>query len=178
MHIAAHSALELAGFSHYVPMGKPSLIIFHSKEEGIPKWMNTNELDYSLKFFSTEIFSDKALVSFNAKYPCLSASPPELAYLECLHLAPRHYGYMDLYYIMEQMTTLRPNVLQNLLENTGSNKVKRMFLYMAEKSGHYWYNSLNIGRLALGTAKYKLVDNGTYVSKYKITIPKELQEYE
>ena len=27
--VAAHSALELAGFSHYVPMGKPLLVMFN-----------------------------------------------------------------------------------------------------------------------------------------------------
>ena len=28
-HIAAHSALEVSGFNHYVPMGKPLLAISH-----------------------------------------------------------------------------------------------------------------------------------------------------
>ncbi len=32
--VAAHSALELLGFSHYVPMGKPRLIVAFGKAEG------------------------------------------------------------------------------------------------------------------------------------------------
>ena len=41
---------------------------------------------------------------------------------------------MDLYYIMEQLTTLRSEVVQRLLESTSNVSIKRMFLYMAEKA--------------------------------------------
>ncbi|GHU88889.1 hypothetical protein FACS1894155_04670 [Bacteroidia bacterium] len=176
--IAAHSALELSGFNHYVPMGKPLLMVGHSKQEPVPLWMKKADFDQSLKFFSTETFSKQHHILFNSEYPHLQVSVPEQAFLECLLLAPKQYSYMDLFYIMEQLTTLRPEVLQVLLENTDNLKVKRMFLYMAEKAGHYWFDSLNTERIKLGSAKHKLVDNGVYISKYKITVPKELHEYE
>ncbi|MDR3057396.1 MAG: type IV toxin-antitoxin system AbiEi family antitoxin [Prevotella sp.] len=177
-HIAAHSALELAGFNHYVPMGKPVLMVGHPKQEPVLNWMKTDDLDYSFKFFSTEIFSKPQLATFNSDYLHLQASVPEQAFLECLLLAPKQYSYMDLYYIMEQLTTLRPEVIQDLLENTDNLKVKRMFLYMAEKAEHHWFGLLNPDKIELGTAKHKLVENGAYVPKYKITVPKELYEYE
>ena len=177
-HIAAHSALEFSGFNHYIPMGKPLLMIGHPKQEPVPAWMLTGDFDRSLKFFSTETFSKPQLAQISPDYPHLQASVPEQAFLECLLLAPKQYVYMDLYYIMEQLTTLRPDILQMMLENTDSLKVKRMFLYMAEKAGHEWFNSLDVGKIELGTAKHKLVDNGVYVAKYKITVPKELHEYE
>ena len=177
-HIAAHSALELVGFNHYVPMGKPMLMIGHPKEEPVPNWIKNIDLDYSLKFFSTETFSKPQLTLFNIDFPHLQASVPEQAFLECLLLAPKQYSYMDLYYIMEQLTTLRPEIMQELLENTDNLKVKRMFLYMAEKAEHYWFDSLNPEKIELGSGKYKLVDNGIYIPKYKITVPKELYGYE
>lgn len=93
-------------------------------------------------------------------------------------LAPKYYDYTDLYYIMEQLTTLRSDVVQRLLENTGSYGVKRMFLYMAEKAGHYWLDELNPSRIELGTSKLQLVSGGVYISKYKITIPQSLNSYE
>lgn len=177
-HIAAHSALELSGFNHYVPMGKPLLMIGHPKQEPVPLWMLEGDFGRSVKFFSTETFSKPQLAPFNVEYPHLQASGPEQAFLECLLLASKQYSYMDLYYIMEQLTTLRPQVLQLLLENTDNLKVKRMFLFMAEKAGHYWFHSLDTGKLDLGSAKHQLVENGVYVSKYKITVPKELYDYE
>lgn len=177
-HIAAHSALEHAGFNHYVPMGKPVLMVGHPKEELVPNWIKNNDFDYALKFFSTETFSRPQLVSFNSYYPHLQVSVPELAFMECLLLAPKQYSYMDLYYIMEQLTTLRADVMQDLLEHTGNLRIKRVFLYMAEKAGHYWFDSLSINSIELGTSKYQLVENGIYVSKYRITVPQELYDYE
>lgn len=177
-HIAAHSALELTGFNHYVPMGKPVMMVGHPKEELVPNWIKNGDFDYTFKFFSTETFSKSQLVLLNDDYPHLQMSVPEQAFLECLLLAPKQYSFMDLYYIMEQLTTLRPEVVQDLLEHTDNLKVKRMFLYMAEKAGHYWFNSLNVDKIALGSSKHQLVKNGAYVSKYKITVPKELYNYE
>jgi len=177
-HIAAHSALELVGFNHYVPMGKPLLMVSYPKEERVPLWLKNKDFDRTLKFFSTEVFSKPQLVSFNTNYLHLQASAPEQAFLECLLLAPKQYSYMDLYYIMEQLTTLRPDVVQELLENTNNLKVKRMFLYMAEKAGHYWFDSFNTDKIEFGSSKYPLAKNGVYIPKYKITVPKELYEYE
>jgi hypothetical protein len=178
LRIAAHSALELRGFNHFVPMGKPVLMIGHSTNESIPDWLKSGDFDYSMRFFSTETFKVPQMIVPNTDYPHLQASSPEQAFLECLLLAPKRYSYMDLFYIMEQLTTLRPSVLQGLLETTDNLKVKRMFLYMAEKAKHNWLYSLDVEKIELGTAKHKLVEGGVYVPKYKITVPKELYDYE
>jgi hypothetical protein len=177
-HIAAHSALELKGFNHYVPMGKSVLMIGHLKQQTVPNWLKKSDFDMTLKFFSTETFSKPQLSTSNIDGLDLLASTPEQAFFECLLLAPKQYAFMDLFYIMEQLTTLRPERVQELLESTDNFKVKRLFLYMAEKAGHYWFDLLNVNKVNIGTAKHQLVQNGVYISKYKITIPKELYDYE
>lgn len=91
--------------------------------------------------------------------------------MECLLLVPSQYDYMDLYYIMEQLNSLRPEVVQRLLEEGNNLRVKRMFLYMAEKAGYYWYEMLNVDKIDLGTSKLQLTNNGTYINQYKITVP-------
>ena len=48
VRIAAHSALELLGFNHYVPMGKPVLIVA-SSESNIPEWMRSEAFDKTIK---------------------------------------------------------------------------------------------------------------------------------
>ena len=108
----------------------------------------------------------------------LLISAPEQAFLECILLAPNQYSYMDLYYIMEQLTTLRPEIVQILLETTKNFRVKRLFLYMAEKAGHYWFDMMDMHKIDLGISKLQLVESGAYIKKYRITIPKELKEYE
>ena len=52
--VAAHSALELFGFNHYVPMGKPLLMVAHHNSN-IPKWMTSDSFDKNFKPFSTKM---------------------------------------------------------------------------------------------------------------------------
>lgn len=177
-YVGAHSALELSGFNHYVPMGKPVLMIGHPQEDEVPGWMKKTDFDYDQKFFSTKVFLYPHLAFVNKENYKIRTSVPEQAFLECLLLAPSQYNYMDLFYIMEQLTTLRTEVVQKLLENTNNIKIKRLFLYMAQKAGHVWFNRLDRDKINLGSGKQKLVEDGVYLPEYRITIPKELNEYE
>lgn len=177
-YVGAHSALELFGFNHYIPMGKPVLMIGHAKEDKVPKWLSTTDFEFEMKFFITETFENPQLKLFERAGFEFLTSVPEQAFLECLLLAPTHYNYMDLYYILEQLTALRPEIIQNLLENTKNIKVKRVFLYMAEKAGHAWFTKLDKGKIELGSGKRQLIEKGVYIPEYMITVPKELYEYE
>lgn len=177
-YIGAHSALELSGFNHYVPMGKPVLMIGHPQEEEIPGWMTETNFEFELKFFSTKVFLHPQLTFVNKGDNKILTSVPEQAFLECLLLTPNYYNYMDLFYIMEQLTTFRAEVVQQILENTNNLKIKRLFLYMAQKAGHEWFNRLDRTKISLGSGKQKLVENGVYLPDYRITIPKELNDYE
>ena len=177
LRIAAHSALEIYGFNHYVPMGKPTLMVAYSKQS-IPDWMVSNCFDRSIKPFETNMFVKTYTNRVSVEGIELLVSSPEQAFMECLLLSPERYNYMDLFYIMEQLTSLRAEVVQSLLETIKNIRVKRMFLYMAEKAGHYWFDMLDMGKINIGTSKLQLVENGVYNSKYKITVSKELNDYE
>ena len=163
VRIAAHSALELHGFSHYIPMGKPKLMV--SFDPIKPReWVKSDKFDMSIVPFSTRIFVNPATQLLKKDNLELIISTPEQAFLECLHLVPFHYNYMDLYYLIEQLTALDPAAVQKGLENTLSQRIKRMFLYMAEKAGHYWFDMLDQDSLGISNSKLQLVENGTYIS--------------
>ncbi len=176
--IAAHSALEYAGFNHYVPMGKPVLTVALSGTRRRPLWMKDDLFDVAFRTFQTEVFPYMEVTEVKNDSGLLYVSTPEQAFMECLLLAPKYYAYMDLFYIMEQLGTLRSDVVQRLLETVRNFSVKRMFLYMAEKAGHYWVDELCLEKINLGTSKLRLVPDGVYNSKYKITVPKALDSYE
>lgn len=144
----------------------------------IPKWMIADYFDRTIKPFETNMFTTIQTSTVKVEGVDLLVSSPEQAFMECLLLASDRYGYMDLYYIMEQLTSLRADVVQTLLETIKNLRVKRMFLYMAEKAGHYWFEMLDMGKIDIGTSKLQLVENGIYISKYKITVPKEMFDYE
>ena len=175
--VAAHSALELSGYYHFVPMGK-SKVMVASNEQKAPHWAKSDLFDMTFEFFTTSAFSLILEQTIKQNNYNIKASIPELAFMECLLLAPNRYSYMDLYYIMEQLTALRPAKVQQLLEATKNLTVKRMFLYMAEKANYPWFQTIDLDRINLGTSKIQLCKGGVYISKYKITIPRELAEYE
>jgi len=61
---------------------------------------------------------------------------------------------------MEMLTTLRPKLIQQLFEVCTSVKVKRLFLYMAEKSKHPWFCAISLSKIDLGEGKRSIVKNG------------------
>jgi len=65
--------------------------------------------------------------------------------------------------------------VQKLLEACKSIKVKRLFLYMADKANHDWVRYLNLDNVDLGSGKRSIVADGVYVAKYQITVPKALE---
>lgn len=95
--------------------------------------------------------------------------------MECLHLAPQYYDITDLYYVMEMLSILSPKNVQRLLEECRSVKVKRLFLFMAEKARHAWFEALDLDRIDLGSGKRVIAKGGVYNKKYQITIPAELK---
>lgn len=177
IRVAAHSALELQGFYHYVPMGKPNLMVALNSRNRMD-WLKSDSFDMKIRPFYTDVFQSPATISIGKNNVEILVSTPEQAFLECLHLVPKYYNYMDLYYIMEQMTSLDPQKVQTALEGTSSQRVKRMFLYMAEKAGHFWFDELDIAKLGLREWKIQSVKGGVYIPKYKITVSKELNDYE
>ena len=48
--VAAHSALELSGYYHFVPMGKPQLMVA-SDEPRTPQWAKSDLFDMTIEFF-------------------------------------------------------------------------------------------------------------------------------
>ena len=93
-------------------------------------------------------------------------------------MAPEKFDLVECHELMENLNDLRPIIVQDLLEVCTSIKVKRLFLFMAEKHNHKWYKHLNLSTVDLGKGKRSLVKEGIYVSKYQITVPKILANNE
>ncbi len=88
-----------------------------------------------------------------------------------LHLVPKEVGFDEAQLIMENLVTLRPDVVQRLLTACRSVKVKRLFLYMAERHEHAWFSKLELSKVNLGKGKRMIVPNGRFNAKYQITVP-------
>lgn len=178
--VGAYTALDLRGYSHYVPMGKPTAYLFTDKRNKLPTWLLIGEWDISVKYMTTSFLGDglSGVNTMNVEQHELLVSSPERAMLECLNMPDSHSSLLDIYYIMESLTTLRPKLVQSLLETCTSQKVKRLFLYMAEKANHPWFKALRAEDVNIGTSRLMVTTTGKYINKYNMTISKELAEYE
>jgi transcriptional regulator with AbiEi antitoxin domain of type IV toxin-antitoxin system len=180
VHQGARHALSLLGKAHYIEMREQKVELFGNPKEELPTWFKN--LDWGqrqVKYYKSSFLPPElGLETLEIKHLKLKVSSSTRAIMECLYLAPGKQDLMECMELMEGLNNLRPKVVQYLLENCQSVKVKRLFLYFSEKLGHAWYNRLDIERLDLGRGKRSIVPNGVFNAKYQITIPAEIESYD
>ena len=178
--IGARTALELRGLSHYVPMGKQVAYLITDNAHKLPEWLVQGEWDRKVVYQTTSFLGEDNLgvETMTIEGRPLQVSSPERAMLEWLNQPDSAASLLDIYYVMEMLTTLRPRLVQQLLVRSKSVKANRLFLYMAEKAQHSWVKALEREKINLGSGRRMIVPTGKYVSKYNMTVPSELVEYE
>jgi len=173
LHAGGKTALTIKGYGHYLSLRETKVYFFSDRTENFNIWLSKFE-QITLK--RNEMFDyskEEHFIMFNTGNFEIKISSPELAVMEILYLIPREQSFDEADKIMGGLTTLRPNLVQSLLENCNSVKAKRLFLYLAEKNKHSWMEEIKVDRIDLGTGKRLIVKNGAYNSKYKITVPRE-----
>lgn len=175
VHIGGLSALNLQGLSHYLRKGTVTQI-FSKKEYTLPLWFRESEF-FEVQIFNTDFLpADKYLIiNLDVTPYQLKISSRERAILEVLYLCPDKSDLVEAFHLVENLVNLRPKVLQELLENCKSIKVKRLACFLFEKVGHDWFKFLDLSKIDLGKGKRNIVKRGFYDSKYKIIMPKELE---
>ena len=178
IHIGGRTALLLLGKAHYIELAPKQIILFGGHQEKLPKWFSKFDWGYEIVYFPTSFLPPTiGLKSIEQGPFSFLISCPTRALMECLYLSPKLYDLIECYEIMEGLDALHPKQVQKLLEVCSSVKVKRLFLYMAEKANHIWYRHLNLETINLGKGKRSLIKNGIYIPKYGITVPKILKNY-
>jgi hypothetical protein len=175
IHIGGATALALQGFAHYIKMNEQAFYLFSDTSFKIPLWLkNSFWKDKPVIIKRNFLPVDLGLIDFQVKTFLIKISSPSRAIMECLERTPAHFDLDETYRIMENLGSLKPADVQILLEQCTSVKVKRLFLYLAEKAGHGWVKYLKPDRINLGKGKRMIVKSGVYVPKYKITVPQSL----
>ena len=117
-------------------------------------------------------YSDISLTTYNFGNYAVKISSAEKAAMELCYDVPKTESFDELDQIISGLTTLRPRLIQELLEKCQSVKTKRLFMYLAEKHDHAWVKKLDLGKVHFGKGKRSLCRNGRYDDKYKIVVPK------
>ena len=176
VHPGGKTALSLLGKAHYLEMAAKKIMVFGERSEKLPAWFQKRDWGVKIDYRQTSFLpAGVGITEIELKNFKLKISGATRALMECLYLAPKEQGIVECFELMESLNNLRPNEVQGLLEKCASVKVKRLFLYLAEKAGHGWFNRLDLKTVDLGSGKRLVERGGVYVAKYQITVPKELE---
>ena len=179
IHVGGRSALSLLGRGHYIDFAGGRTVVLGGVKEKLPMWFKNRDWGTRIDYYSTSFLpADMELIDLKGNTFFVKISSSARAIFECLYLAPQHQDLFECYELMEGLSNLRPQSVQALLESCSSVKVKRLFLYLAEKFRHGWLEFLDLSKIDLGAGKRSLVRKGIYVDKYKITVPKEFEKDE
>lgn len=180
IHVSGRTALELHGHSHYAPLGKKPIVSLTSySKEKFPKWFSNIDFSCEFKFknsvlFNSEIKLHQYLDENNSR---IWISSRELGILEFINELDLRYSFETAENYMNGLFGLRADVLQELLENCSSIKVKRVFLFLAEKLNYDYFKNLDLSKIDLGKGKRQIVlKDAQYDKKYQITVPKDYGE--
>ncbi len=176
IHPGGRTALSLLGKAHYLGLKTNKVVLFGSTGERLPAWFKKYDWGVKADYHETSFLpKDTGLTEIEVKNFSIKISNAARAIMECLYLAPQIQDLVECFDLMEGLNNLPPAQVQNLLENCQSVKVKRLFLYMAEKAKHSWFNHIDTSKIDLGKGKRSIVKQGAFVEKYGITVPKELE---
>lgn len=176
IHVGGKSALHILGYSHFLPMNQTNLIyVFGETGAKLPIWFQTYQWGSPINYITTSFLpSDLGLMKKDYNNHTITISSAERAILEVLYLVPKLGTLEEADLLIEGLTTLRPSLLQSLLENCNSIKVKRLFLFLAERHHFSWLKRLKIDKINLGKGKRVIVKGGHLDPNYQITVPKSL----
>ena len=177
VHPGAGTALSLLGLGHNLPFGGSAAItLFSDRPETLPSWFTRHGWAVRIEHHAPSLFAaplPESLTEIKRSGFPVRVSSPERAILELLHLTTTNDAVTAAMDVMSGLSTLRPQVVQALLEACQSVKVKRLFLWAAESAGHDWFSRLDPERLDLGKGKRSIYRGGRFNAKYRITVPRQ-----
>ncbi len=175
------SALELNGYSHYLPIAEKKIIHIYGNNV-LPSWANeivehVTFVKHTRNVFFENLTAEKAddfsvLLDWREGYEPLKISCPEKACLEMLNEIPHKISFEHADQLIQGMTNLSPRALQKLLEQCTNIKVKRLFLWFGFKHNYAWFDKLKTDQLNLGSGNRMVIEGGRLDKTYHITVPK------
>lgn len=176
-HVGGVSALNRQGFAHYLPLGGERSIHLWGRDK-VPAWVRAVSLPESLCFHTARLFADDAAsvglneVSSSVRDWTLRVSGPERAVMEVLSVVDAtDASFTHAAELFAGLTSLRPGVINTLLAACASIKVKRLFLFLADRHDYPWFNKVAWRQLDLGSGKRVITKGGILDKQFMITVP-------
>lgn len=172
LHPGGITAIELRGYAHYLTFGARELILFGKPGTKLPSWFEGHAWSRPVTLVTTGVFphSDRVTSSVQVDDVELDVAALELAAFEMMYLVPKRQAYEEAVQVMESLTSLRPQVVQQLLQQCNSVKTKRLFMHTAERSKHAWLKRLDLSKVDFGTGRRTIHAGGRLDKKYDLVI--------
>jgi hypothetical protein len=193
--VGGRTALELQGFAHYLSGSHREVHLYRTGKP--PGWVTKLKLENRFVFHNAERLFRPRVSRLHAnkdrtvggrdllessyirqtwgqwEWP-LKMSSPERATLELLDEIPQRETFHQVDVLMEGLSNLSPRRLHALLVACRSVKVKRLFLWFAERHQHAWLKKLDRKDIDLGLGKRMLVRGGKLDPTFNITVPESV----
>jgi len=103
----------------------------------------------------------------------IQISSIERALIEMAALVPTKASMEELYEIIKLLPNINVDLIQKILVHCSSIKAKRVFLFLADKVSHKWFEKIKIEEIDLGKGVRQIVKNGIFYKDYMIVASKE-----
>jgi Transcriptional regulator, AbiEi antitoxin, Type IV TA system/Transcriptional regulator, AbiEi antitoxin N-terminal domain len=175
VHVGALTALAVQGYQHYLRLEREAIFLFSAPDVVLPAWFKGHDWGATIQHVATKLLPDGlGLLVDDVQGHKLTLSTPERAILECLYLSPDRVDLIESVEVAQGLLTLRPDLMQVLLEACNSIKVRRLFLFIAEKNALPVLKRLDLTRIDLGSGARSIVKGGVYHAGSRLTLPREL----
>ncbi|WP_339800944.1 type IV toxin-antitoxin system AbiEi family antitoxin domain-containing protein [uncultured Marinobacter sp.] len=181
-HVGGLTALKLANLTHFLSTGPEERIQLYSESQ-LPRWIQRVAVTADFEWHGTKkLWQESIMVNsgFSRQYhwqeglPPIKYSCPEKAIMEVLTGVPSAISFEHADALMQGLLNLSPRKTDALLRGCRSVKVKRLFLWLAERQDHVWFRCLEPGEYDLGSGKRVIAEKGRLNTKWAITVPAEM----
>lgn len=178
LHLGGVSALNRQGLAHYLPLGDSAVVHAWGRKRA-PGWVEQLPLDVHWHFHRRKLFDGEAEESW-VELPAqvrdwtIRGSAPERAILEVLsQLDETPASFTFAAELFEGLTSLRPDVVNSLLQTCIHNEAKRLFLFFASRYEYPWTKRVDVDAVDLGRGKRLVTRGGKLDRRFQITVPGE-----
>ena len=177
LHPGGMTAIELRGYAHDLAFGRREVVLFGKPDTKLPAWFEGHHWSRPVRLVTTGVFSggDKVTSMLQVDEVEFNVATLEQAAFEMMYLVPKQQSYEETVQVMESLTSLRPQVVQQLLKNCTSVKTKRLFMHAAERSNHAWLKRLDLSKVDFGSGLRTIHAGGRLDSKYDLVVADPVQ---
>lgn len=172
VHPGGITAIELRGYTHYLALGAREVVLFGSPGTKLPAWFEAHSWSRPVTLVTTGVFSgsEKTTSTLPIDGVDLEVATLERAAFEMMYLVPKRQSYEEAFQVMESLTSLRPQVVQQFLEGCTSVKTKRLFMHAAERANHPWLKRLELSTVDFGSGRRTIHAGGRLDKKYDLVV--------